>query len=103
MAVPTAHRWVPVTCLPTTTTQEVHYAFQTTGPAYSSDSAPPAVTYTVPSLPPVALSFEPVPAVPVSKAQPDVPLFVANPFTPPAPVVTQPQVVLVKQFQPPKP
>ena len=28
---------------------------------------------------------------------------VVNPSTPPAPVVTQPQLVLVKQFQPPKP
>jgi len=32
-----------------------------------------------------------------------MPSLVANPPTPPAPVVTQPQVVLVKQFQPPKP
>jgi len=81
----------------------VNYAFIPSGPAYNSDSASAAVTHTVPSLPPVALSFEPVPAVPVSKAQPDVPPFVANPSTPPAPVVTQLQVVLVKQFQPPKP
>ena len=55
------------------------------------------------SLPPVALSFQPVPAVPVNKAQPDVSLPVVNPPPPPAPVITQPQVVLVKQFQPPKP
>jgi len=73
------------------------------GPAYSSDSASAAATHTVPSLPPVALSFAPVPAVPVSKAQPDVPPSVADPSTSPAQVVTQPQVVLVKQFQPPKP
>jgi len=32
-----------------------------------------------------------------------MPLLVVNPPTPLAPVVTQPQVVLVKQFQPPKP
>ena len=32
-----------------------------------------------------------------------MPSLVVNPPTPPAPVVTQPQVVLVKQFQPPKP
>jgi len=32
-----------------------------------------------------------------------VPPPVVNPATTPAPVVTQPQVVLVKQFQPPKP
>jgi len=32
-----------------------------------------------------------------------VPPPVVNPSNPPAPVVTQPQVVLVKQFQPPKP
>jgi len=55
------------------------------------------VTYTVPSLPPVALSLEPLPSVSVSKAQPVVPPPVVNPFTPPVPVV------LVKQFQPPKP
>jgi len=41
--------------------------------------------------------------VPVNKAQPDVSLPVVNPPPPPAPVITQPQVVLVKQFQPPKP
>ena len=61
------------------------------------------MTHTVPSLPLVALSFESLPAVPVSKAQPVVPPLVVNPSTPPAPVVTQSQVVLVKQFQPPKP
>jgi len=32
-----------------------------------------------------------------------VPPLVVNPPTPPVPVVTQPQVVLIKQFQPPKP
>jgi len=32
-----------------------------------------------------------------------MPSLVVNPPTPPAPVVTQPQVVLVKKFQPPKP
>jgi len=98
VTVPTVHRWVPVSCLPTTTTQEVNYAFVSSGLACSSDSAPAAVTHTVPALPPLALSFQPVPAVPVNKAQPDV-----NPPPPPAPVVTQPQEVLVKQFQPPKP
>jgi len=99
---PIAHRWVPVSCLPATT-HEVNYAYMSSGPAYSSDFASSAVTYTVPSLPPVALSREPLPSVPVSKAQPVVPPLVVNPSTPPAPVVTQPQVVLVKQFQPPKP
>ena len=73
------------------------------GPAYSSDLSTSTVTYTVPSLPPVALSLEPLPSVSASKAQPVVPPPVVNPSTPPAPVVTQPQVVLVKQFQPPKP
>ena len=101
MVVPTAHRWVPVSCLPATT-HELNYAFISSDPAYSSDFASSAVTYTVPSLPLVALSFEPLPSVPVSKAQPVVPPPVANPSTPPAPVVTQPKVVLIKQFQPPK-
>ena len=32
-----------------------------------------------------------------------MPTHVVNPSTPPAPVVTQPQMVFVKQFQPPKP
>jgi len=73
------------------------------GPAYSSDLSTSTVTYTVPSLPPVALSLEPLPSVSVSKVEPIVPPPVVNPSTPPAPVVTQPQVVLVKQFQPPKP
>ena len=72
------------------------------GPASSSDFGSTATTHTVPSLPPVALSFEPLP-VPVSKAQPVMPSLVANPPTPPAPGITQPQVVLVKQLQPPKP
>jgi len=101
--VPTAHRWMPVSCLSTTTTHEVNYAFLSSGPAYSSDSASAAVTHTVPALPSLALSFQPVPAVPVNKAQPDVPPLVFNPPTPPTSMVTQPQVVLVKQFQPPKP
>jgi len=73
------------------------------GLAYSSDFASSAVTHTVPSLPPVALSFEPLPSVPVSKAQPVVPPPVVNSSTPPALVVTQLQAVLVKQFQPPNP
>ena len=97
VVVPTAHRWVPVSCLPATTTQEVNYAFLSSGPAYSCDFASSSVTHTVPSLPPVALSFEPLPAIPVSKAQPVVPSVVVDPPTPPARVVTQPQVVLVKQ------
>jgi len=102
VVVPTAHRWIPVSCLPATT-HEVNYAFLSSGPAYSSDFASSSVTHTVPSLPPVALSFEPLPSVPVIKAQPVVPPLIVNPSTLPAPVVTQPQVVLVKQFQPPKP
>jgi len=73
------------------------------GPAYNSDLAASTVTYTVPSLPPVVLSLEPLPSASVSKVQPVLPPPVVNPSTPPAPVVTQPQVVLVKQFQPPKP
>jgi len=101
VVLPTAHRWVPVSCLPATT-HEVNYAFLSSGPAYSSDFGSTATTHTVPSLPLVALLFEPLP-VPVSKAQPVMPLLVVNPPTPPAHVVTQPQVVLVKQFQPPKP
>jgi len=39
----------------------------------------------------------------VGKPQPDTPLLVAQPSTPPAPSVTQPQVVLIKQYQQPKP
>jgi len=100
--VPTAHRWVPVSCLPTTT-QDVNYAFLSSGHAYSCDFVPAAVTHAEPALPSLALSLEPAPAVPVSKAQPDVPPLVALPSTPPAPVVTQPHMVLVKQFQQPKP
>jgi len=103
VTVPTVHRWVPVRCLPTTTTQVVNYAFLYSGSACSSDSASAAVTHTVPALPSLALSFQPVPAVPVNKTQPDVSPPVVNPPPSPAPVVTQPQVVLVKQFQPPKP
>ena len=102
VVVPIAHRWVPVSCLPATI-HEVNYAFLSSGPAYSSDFASSAVTHTVPSLPPVALSLEPLLSVSVSKPQPVVPSLVVNPPTLPAPVVTQPQVVLVTQFQPPKP
>jgi len=102
VVLPTAHRWVPVSCLPATT-HEINYAFLPSGPAYSSDVGSTAATHTVPSLPPVALSFEPLLSVPVSKAQPVVSPLVVNPPTPPAPLVTQPQVVLVRQFQPPKP
>jgi len=124
VVLPTAHRWVPVSCLPATA-HEVNYAILSSGPAYGSDFKSTATTHTVPSVPPVALSFEPLP-VPASKAQPVVPSLFVNPPTPPAPVVTQPQVVLrlsndlycvewgvklthspqvvlVKQFQPPKP
>jgi len=102
VVVPTAHRWVPVSYLPTTT-QDVNYAFLSSGPASCSDFVPAAVTHTVPALPSLALSFASAPAVLVSKAQLDVPPLVAHPSIPPAPVVTQPQVVLVKQFQQPKP
>ena len=98
MTVPTVHRWVPVSCVPTTTTHEVNYAFLSSGFACSSDSASAAVTHTVLALPSLALSFQPVPAVPVNKALPDMSPPVVNPLPPPAPVVTQPQVVLVKQF-----
>jgi len=99
---PVAHRWVPVSCLPATT-HEVNYAFMPSGPAYSSDLSTSTVTYTVPSLPPVALSLEPLPSVSASKAQPVVPPPVVNSCTSPAPVATQLQVGLVKQFQSPKP
>jgi len=44
----------------------------------------------------------PGPTLPEGKPQPDMSLIV-HLSTPPAPVVRQPQVVLVKQFQPPKP
>jgi len=73
------------------------------GPAYCSDLSTSAVTYTVPSLPPVVLSLEHLPSVSVSKAQPVVPPPVVTPSTQPVPVVAQHRVVLVKQFQPPKP
>ena len=56
------------------------------GPVYSSDLSSSTVTYTVPSLPSVALSLEPLPSVSVSKAQPVVPPPVVNPSTTPAPV-----------------
>jgi len=102
VVVPTAHHWVRVSCLPATT-HEVNYAFLSSGHAYSSDFASSAVTHTVPSLLPVALSFEPLLPVPVSKAHPVVPPLVVNPPIPPTAVVTQPQVGLVKQFQPLKP
>jgi len=92
VVVPTAHRSVPVSCLPATTHEALARRFMFSGLAYSSDFASSAVTHTVPSLPPVALSFEPLSSVPVSKAQPVVPPPVVNPSTPPAPVVTQPQV-----------
>ena len=38
-----------------------------------------------------------------SKSQPDMPSLTVHSPTSPAPVVPQPQVVLVKQFQPPEP
>jgi len=80
--VPTAHRWVPVSCLPATT-HEVNYAFLSSGPAYSSDFASSAVTHTV--LPPVSLSFEPLPAIPVSKAQPCYAITFCQPSYPTCP------------------
>jgi len=43
------------------------------------------------------------PTLPEGKPQPEMSSFVVHPSTPPAPVVTQPQVVLVKQFQSFKP
>jgi len=45
----------------------------------------------------------PGPTLPEGKLQPDTSPIGVHPSTPPAPVGTQPQVVLVKQFQPPKP
>jgi len=45
----------------------------------------------------------PGPTLPEGKPQPDMSSIVVHPSTPPAPVVPQPQVVLVKQFEPPKP
>jgi len=92
-----AHRWVPVSCFPAIT-YEVNYTLMSPGPAYSSNLSTSTVTYTVPSLPSVALSLEPLPTVSVSKAQPAVPPPVVNPSPAPAPVVTQLQVVLAKQF-----
>jgi len=43
------------------------------------------------------------PTLPEGKPQTDMSSIGVHISTPPAPVVTQPQVVLVKQFQPPKP
>ena len=51
----------------------------------------------------VSQSAMPGPTLPESKPQPDTSSLVAQPSTPPAPAVTQPQVVLIKQFQQPKP
>jgi len=45
----------------------------------------------------------PGPTLPEGKPQPDMSSIVVHPSIPPAPVVPQPQVVLVKQFKPPKP
>jgi len=45
----------------------------------------------------------PGPTSPEGKPQPDTSSLVVHPSTPPAPAVTQPQVVLIKQFQQPKP
>jgi len=45
----------------------------------------------------------PGPTLPGGKPQPDMSSLVVHPSTPPAPAVTQPQVVLVKQFKQPKP
>ena len=67
------------------------------GPAASGHLA---CTYTTPT----ASQFVVLgPTSPVGKPQPDTPLLVAQPSTPPAPSVTQPQVVLIKQYQQPKP
>ena len=60
MFVPAAHRWVQVSCL-LSTTQQVNYVFLPTGPAYSSDFTSTATTHTVPALPSMTLSVEPVP------------------------------------------
>jgi len=45
----------------------------------------------------------PGPTSPEGKPQPGTSSLVVHPSTPPAPAVTQPQVVLIKQFQQPKP
>jgi len=45
----------------------------------------------------------PGPTLPQGKLEPDTSSIGVHPSTPPAPVGTQPQVVLVKQFQSPKP
>jgi len=50
----------PIGCLPGTT-QQVNYAFLPTGPAYGTDFTSAATTHTVPALPSMTLSVEPVP------------------------------------------
>jgi len=72
VATPVAHRWVPVTCSPATT-HEVIYVFMLPGHACCSDPSTSAVTYAIPSQPPVALSLQPLPSLSVCKAQPVVP------------------------------
>jgi len=51
---------MPVSCQPART-QPVDYAFRPTDPAYSSDCMPAATSHTVPALPSMTLSVEPVP------------------------------------------
>ena len=59
-----------------------------------------ACTYTTST---ASQSVVPGPASPVGKPQPHTSSLVAQPPTPPAPAVSQPQVVLIKQYQQPKP
>jgi len=60
-----------------------------------SDSTVPMHTMSQPTVP--------RPTLPEGKPQSDMSSIVVHPSIPPAPMVAQPQVVFVKQFQPPKP
>jgi len=88
----------PTECVPTMPmyTMPVH-----TGPMHTvSDSIVPIHTVPTYAMPQPTV---PGPTLSDSKTQPDMSSLAVHSSTPPAPVVPQPQVVLVKQFQPPKP
>ena len=87
--VPAAHRWMPVSCMPSTT-QQVNYAFLPTGPAYGTVFTSAATTHTVHALPSMTLSVEPVPTQSVltgpTPTQP-APTMTQHAFTMPRPAM----------------
>jgi len=100
--VPVTHRWMPVSCLPSTT-QQVNYAFLLTGPAYNSDFTSAATTHLVPALPSMTLSVEPVPTQSVrtgpTPSQP-VPTMTEHVFTMPRPSMTDHAPTMPKPLLP---